>query len=240
MVIECFSDHEALSVRAADIVSEAISATPDGVFGFATGSTPERLYELLVERYERGELSFRQLTTFNLDEYMGLPTGHEQSYATFMQTHLFGPTDVQPDAVHFPSAAADPTVYDHLIQQKGGLELQILGLGGNGHIGFNEPGSSFDSRTRIVDLASATIRDNARFFDRPEDVPRQAITMGIRTILESRRILMLASGTAKAEAVARCLRGPQTEKVPGSCLQTHPNVIVLLDSAANSVVSSLT
>ncbi|MCY3487798.1 MAG: glucosamine-6-phosphate deaminase [Bacteroidetes bacterium] len=234
MVIECFQDYESVSSRAAELVCEAISENPGGVFGFATGSTPERLYELLVTHYQRGEISFDRLTTVNLDEYIGLAINHEQSYATFMQHHLFGHVNVQPDSIHFPAAVPDPSVFEQLIQNKGGIDLQILGLGSNGHIGFNEPGSPFDSRTRVVSLAPSTIQDNARFFDSIEDVPHQAVTMGIQTIMEARKILLLACGPAKADAVARCLQGPQTEDVPGSCLQAHSDVTVLLDEAASS------
>ncbi len=234
MVIECFQDYESVSSRAAELVCEAISENPNGVFGFATGSTPERLYELLVARYQRGEISFDRLTTVNLDEYIGLVTSHEQSYTTFMQRHLFGHVNVRPDSIHFPAAVPNPSVFEQLIQNKGGIDLQILGLGSNGHIGFNEPGSPFDSRTRIVSLAPSTIQDNARFFDSIEDVPHQAVTMGIQTIMEARKILLLACGPAKADAVARCLQGLQTEEVPGSCLQAHPSVTVLLDEAAAS------
>ncbi len=234
MVIERLQDYESVSKRAAEIVSEAISKTPSGVFGFATGSTPERLYELIVSGYQNGEISFDQLTTVNLDEYIGLPTGHEQSYATFMQSHLFGHVNVRPDSIHFPSAIPDPSTFEQLIQTLGGIDLQILGLGSNGHIGFNEPGSPFDSRTRVVSLAPSTIQDNARFFDSIEDVPTQAVTMGIQTIMEARKILLLACGPAKAEAVARCLQEPQTDDVPGSCLQAHSNVTILLDEDAAS------
>ncbi len=234
MVIECFQDYESVSSHAAELVCEAISENPNGVFGFATGSTPERLYELLVTRYQRGEISFDQLTTVNLDEYIGLAANHEQSYATFMRHHLFEHVNVRPDSIHFPTVVPDPSVFEQLIQSKGGIYLQILGLGSNGHIGFNEPGSPFDSRTRVVSLAPSTIQDNARFFDSVEDVPHQAVTMGIQTIMEAHKILLLACGPAKADAVARCLQGPQTEEVPGSCLQTHSNVTVLLDEAASS------
>lgn len=234
MIIEYFKDYEALSSRAAEILSVEISEKPNGVFGFATGSTPVRLYELLVGRYQRKEITFSQLTTVNLDEYIGLPPHHEQSYTAFMYRHLFGHVDVRPDAIYFPEPGPAPARFDELIQSKGGLDLQILGLGANGHIGFNEPGSPFDSRTRIVELASSTIQDNSRFFHCLEDVPRQAVTMGIQTILEARKILLLASGKGKALAVARCLEGTQTVEFPGSCLQTHSHVTVLLDESSAS------
>ncbi len=238
MKIEIFPDHEEVSTRAAEIFSATITEKPNGMFGFATGSTPERLYELLVDRYKRGQITFREITTVNLDEYIGLPANHEQSYAAFMQRHLFGQVDIRPNAVYFPDAKSDPAKFDQFIQNQGGIDLQILGLGANGHIGFNEPASPFGSRTRIVDLASSTIQDNSRFFNRPEDVPRQAVTMGIRTIMEARRILLLASGANKSDAVAHCLEAAPTEKIPGSCLQSHSNVTILLDEAAASKLNT--
>ncbi len=234
MIIGRCGDYESVSLFAADLVGRTISKKPRGVFGFATGSTPEGLYKLLVARYQRGEISFDQMTTVNLDEYVGLPPGHEQSYAAFMQQHLFGQVNVRPESIHFPEAGSDPSEFDEFIRTAGGIDLQILGIGANGHIGFNEPGSSFHSRTRVVSLAESTIRDNARFFDSPDDVPREAVTMGIKTIMNARKIVLLASGAGKADAVAQCLRGPQTEEVPGSCLQAHPNVTVILDHAAAS------
>jgi glucosamine-6-phosphate deaminase len=232
MVIKCLENYEAISSHAADIVAAAIIEKPTGVFGFATGSTPVGLYKSLIARFQRGEITFSGLTTMNLDEYVDLSADHEQSYQFFMRRHLFGHVDVRPEYSFFPPVNGESTAFDDLIQSKGGIDLQILGLGSNGHIGFNEPGSAFDSRTRVVELDASTIRDNARFFEHSRDVPRQAVTMGIRTILEARQILLLASGTNKADAVARSLEGPQTEDVPGSCLQSHPNVIVLLDEAA--------
>ena len=232
MVIDCLENYEAMSSRAADVVASAISEKPTGVFGFATGSTPVGLYKSLIARYQRGEVTFSKLTTINLDEYIGLSADHEQSYRFFMQYNLFGHVDVRPECVHFPPVNGEPAAFDDLIRNKKGIDLQILGLGSNGHIGFNEPGSAFDSRTRVVELESSTIRDNARFFEHQRDVPRQAVTMGIKTILEAHQILLLASGANKANAVARSLEGPQTENVPGSSLQSHPNVIVLLDEAA--------
>lgn len=238
MIITRCGGYESVSAFAADIVCQAISKNPRGVFGFATGSTPEGLYGLLVDRYRRGWISFDQMTTVNLDEYVGLPLNHEQSYAAFMQHHLFGHVNIGADSIHFPKAGENPSEFDQLIQNKGGIDLQILGLGANGHIGFNEPGSPFNSRTRVVSLAPSTIQSNARFFDSLDDVPREAVTMGIKTIMEARKIVLIASGAGKADAVARCLQGPETEEVPGSCLQSHPNVIVLLDDAAASGVNN--
>ena len=237
MTIEYFRDYETLSLRAAEILALEISEKPDGVFGFATGSTPLRLYELLVERYQRKEITFSRLTTVNLDEYIGLPPDHEQCYANFMHRHLFGHVDVRPGSIHFPEPG-NPAKFDKMIQDKGGLDLQILGLGANGHIGFNEPGSEFDSRTRVVELAPSTMQDNARFFHHTEELPHRAVTMGMQTILEAHKILLLASGKGKAPAVAHCLEGPVNLNFPGSCLQIHRHVTVLLDESAASKLKS--
>jgi len=234
MVIKQYRDYESLSRSAAAFIYDEINKKPHGLFGFATGSTPIGLYQRLTEYYQNGDLAFHQITTVNLDEYIGLPENHPQSYAYFMQYHLFGHVNLPQDSIHFPVSTADPSAFDDLIQGKGGIDVQILGLGSNGHIGFNEPGSSFDSCTRIVDLAPSTIRDNARFFDQIDDVPRQAVTMGIQTIMNARKILLIANGSEKADAVYRCLMGPQTEDVPGSCLQSHPQLTVMVDHDAAS------
>jgi len=234
MTLKYFADYESVSTNAATFVCDEINSNPQGVFGFATGSTPIGLYKLLVKSYHDGEISFDKLTTVNLDEYIGLPHNHKQSYYAFMQDHLFGHVNVRSESIHFPNANSDSINFDKLIQKCGGIDLQILGLGSNGHIGFNEPGSSFDSGTRIVTLASSTIRDNARFFDQIEDVPTTAVTMGIKTIMNARKILLLACGNEKADAVKRCLAETPSEEVPGSCLQSHPNLTVILDEAAKS------
>ncbi len=234
MILKYFADYESVSSYAAKIVCDEISSNPTGVFGFATGSTPIGLYKLLVQRYLNGEISFNKITTVNLDEYIGLPPNHEQSYSAFMQHHLFAHVNVRQEHVHFPDTSSDPSNFDQLIQQWGEIDLQILGLGSNGHIGFNEPGSSFSSLTRVVSLSPSTIQDNARFFDQIDDVPTQAVTMGIKTIMNARKILLLACGHEKADAVKRCFAEPPTEEVPGSCLQSHPNLTVILDEAAKS------
>ncbi|MCY4225502.1 MAG: glucosamine-6-phosphate deaminase [Bacteroidetes bacterium] len=238
MVIEQHHDYASLSRSAAALVRDEITKKPDGLFGFATGSTPIGLYQQLIKYHQDGDLSFDQLTTVNLDEYIGLPENHPQSYAYFMHHHLFGHVNLPKDSIHFPKPSGDSSTFDGLIQRKGGIDVQILGLGSNGHIGFNEPGSPFNSRTRIVDLASSTIRDNARFFDQIEDVPRQAVTMGIHTIMSARKVLLIANGAEKSDAVYRCLKGPQTEDVPGSCLQSHPDLTVILDHNAASRLSA--
>ncbi len=230
-------DYAELSQRAAEFVAQALCAKPNLVLGLATGSTPVGLYDELVRLENDGELDFSQVVTFNLDEYLGIPEDHPQSYHHFMEEHLFGRLRERPRATHIPPAQPDDPLaaaeaYEQQIRAAGGIDLQVLGIGRNGHIGFNEPGSSLASRTRPVVLRAETIRDNARFFDSPADVPRYALTMGIGTILEARRILLLASGPNKAEAVARAIEGPVTAACPASALQLHPDVIFLLDAAA--------
>ena len=232
MDIRVFPDYAALSDYAAQSVAEQIHSKPSSVLGMATGSTPTGLYQNLVQRYKTGELSLADVTTFNLDEYLDLPVHHPQSYYTFMQEHLFRHVNVKPERIHFPSGDESGTLYEEAIRMAGGIDLQILGIGSNGHIGFNEPGSSFTSRTRVVDLATRTIQDNARFFAHANEVPRRAVTMGIGTILNARRIILLANGHGKAEAVAAALENPPTPSLPASCLQEHAHVLVLLDQLA--------
>lgn len=230
-------DYRELSRLAADRVSAVVAEKPAAVLGLATGSTPIGLYAELVARSRAGELDLRQVTTFNLDEYLGLPRTHPASYWQFMQAHLFRHVPVRAERIHLPRGdAPDPEAecraYEAAIAAAGGIDLQVLGIGGNGHIGFNEPGAPFDSVTRVVDLTAETRAANARFFARPDEVPRQAISMGIRTIMQARRILLLASGEGKAAAVAAALTGPVTTAVPASVLQRHPDVTVIMDAAA--------
>ncbi len=225
MTVEVLAGYDAVSERAANLVADCIRRRPRSVLGLATGSTPVGLYARLLTH----DLDFSRLITFNLDEYVGLDACHRQSYRFFMWHHFFTPAGMRPEQVHFPESG-----YDAHIVRSGGIDLQILGLGSNGHIAFNEPGSSHHSGTRTVTLAEQTVRDNARFFVRVEDVPRQAITMGIGSILAARRILLLATGAAKAPAVAAALEGPVTTLLPASALQGHPSVHVLLDEAAAS------
>lgn len=229
MTVEILEDYGAVSDRAAHIVADAIRRKPACVLGLATGSTPVGLYARLLTM----DVDFASVTTFNLDEYAGLAACHVQSYRYFMWQHLFTPAGMQPEQVHFPDEG-----YEEQIVRAGGIDLQILGIGSNGHIAFNEPGSPLDSRTRAVQLAAQTIRDNARFFDRAEDVPTEALSMGIGTILDARRILLMATGEAKGPAVSAALEGPVTESVPASALQRHDNVQVLLDTEAASHLSS--
>jgi len=234
-------DQEEMAKEAAAIIASQIRRKPDSVLGFATGSTPLGLYRELIRLHREEGLSFSKVTTFNLDEYVGLPPRHPQSYNYFMWTNLFDHIDVTPEKVHMPDGMAEDIDgfcewYEERIKQVGGIDIQILGIGANGHLAFNEPGSSLGSRTRIKTLTETTIRDNARFFDDPNEVPRYAITMGIGTIMEAKRLLLLASGTAKAEAIRKTLEGPVTAMVPATIVQMHRYAQLLLDPEAASLL----
>ncbi len=230
-------DYAELSRLAADEVGNMVRQQPSAVLGLATGSTPVGLYRNLVSRSQAGTLDLQRIVTFNLDEYLGLARNHPASYWQFMQEHLFRHVSVPENHIHMPHGdAPDPEAeclaYEAAIARAGGIDLQILGIGGNGHIGFNEPGAPFDSVTRVVRLAPETIAANARFFPRMADVPQYAISMGIHTIMQARRILLLASGDTKAQTVATTLTGPVTPAVPASALQNHPDTLVIMDAAA--------
>lgn len=220
-----------------EFVRDRMSRKHYRVLGLPTGSTPLRLYRALVDGYKRHEVDFADVQTFNLDEYLGLPADHPQSYRCFMQTNLFSQVNIKPEHVHFLSGLPadideECEAYERAIKQQGGLKLQILGIGRDGHIGFNEPTSSLASRTREKTLTRQTIEDNRRFFERDEEVPRWALTMGVGTIMEAREILLLATGRAKADAVAAMIEGPVTAMCTASALQMHPRVTVVIDGAA--------
>lgn len=239
MLVEVFPDYEAMSDRAAEIVTDQIRRKPDSVIGFATGSTPLGLYKRLIETHQERGLDFSKITTFNLDEYIGVSPSHDQSYHYFMWKNFFSHVNVTPSRVHMPQGMADDVEafcewYEERIEQAGGIDLQILGIGANGHIAFNEPGSSLGSRTRIKTLTQKTIEDNARFFDDPAEVPRYAITMGIGTIMDAKKILLVGSGSSKADAIKATLEGPITAMVPATIVQLHRHAYVLLDEAAAS------
>ncbi len=243
-MVEVLADYQLVSNRAAGIIADQIRATPRGVIGLATGGTPVGAYDRLVALHQTQGLDFSNLTTFNLDEYVGLSPDHPQSYHSFMWQHLFSHVNIRASHAHVVSGLAHDfdqacAEWEHRIEASGGIDLQILGIGSNGHIAFNEPGSTLTSRTRVVELAERTVQDNARFFDRPDEVPRTAVTMGIGTILEARRLLLMATGDHKAHAVAVALEGPVTSDVPASALQRHANVHVLLDTAAASQLNSV-
>lgn len=232
-------NRESASLLAADIVATLIRRDPEVVLGLATGSTPLMLYRELVRRHREEGLDFSRVTTFNLDEYRGLEPDHPCSYHHFMWENLFGEVNVQRSRVHLPDGMtkdvpATCRAYEEAIVAAGGIELQVLGIGANGHIGFNEPSSSLASRTRIKTLSRETITDNARFFGGEQYVPRHVLTMGVGTIMDCRRCLLLAFGEGKAEAVAKMVEGPISAMVPASVLQLHRRAYVVLDEASAS------
>lgn len=235
-VVLTASSAESARLVAQEIL-DALASKPDLVLGLATGSTPVPVYARLREAAARGEADFSRVTTFNLDEYIGLPVEHPRSYHSFMREHLFEGLRVAADRTAFPpTAGADLPArcaeFEERIRACGGIDLQLLGLGRNGHIGFNEPGSPLDSRTRTVQLCERTLEDNARFFESGEDQPRRAVTMGIATILDARRILLQAAGPAKAHAVRSAVEGPVTETLPASALRRHADTTFYLDPGA--------
>ena len=224
---------------AADVIERQLLRKPSSVLGLATGSTPVGMYQELVRRREQDGLDFSKVITFNLDEYLDLPPAHDQSYRYFMDHNLFNHINVDPKNIHVPYGHAEEVDefcewYEEEIKRTGGIDIQLLGIGADGHIAFNEPGSSLGSRTRLKTLTKQTIDDNARFFDNPEQVPRFAITMGVGTILEAKEILLLASGANKADIVAQALEGPITAQVSASALQMHRHVTVIVDAEAGS------
>lgn len=230
------SPEDATEAVAASLIGQVLDK-PDASLGFATGGTAEPVYDLMVSAFEKGKVSFRKVRAFNLDEYIGLTPDHPMSYRCYMRRHLFDRTDFQPENTHIPKGdAQDPAVeavrYEEEIDRSGGIDCQLLGIGENGHIGFNEPTSSLSSRTRVKTLARGTVEANSRFFDRIEDVPRLCITMGIATILGSRKCLLLATGKRKAGAVAKMIEGPLAAICPASALQMHSNAVICLDEAA--------
>ncbi len=230
-------DYEQMSKVAAQIVSEVLNAKPNAVLGMATGSTPLGLYQELVRLHREEQLDFSRVTTFNLDEYVGLRMDHPQSFHYFMREHFFQHVNIPRQNINIPSGTTSnyPAFcewYEQRIAQCGGIDLQILGIGSDGHIAFNEPTSSLSSRTRLKTLSKQTIDDNARFFERREDVPIYAITMGVGTILEARKLLMVASGKAKARAIAQAVEGPLTSMVTASAIQLHRDATVIADEQA--------
>lgn len=230
-------NYDILSRQAALLIAAQVIHKPESVLGLATGSTPEGTYRHLIDLYSKGAVDFCRVKTFNLDEYYGLAPGDKQSYYWFMQHHLFGHINVRPANIHIPDGLtsdieAECRNYEEKIHRAGGIDLQLLGIGGNGHIGFNEPDQKFAASTHLVELDEGTIAANARFFEFPDQVPRQAISVGIRTIMQARRILLLANGPGKAKAVYEMICGQITPAVPASVLQLHPDVTVIVDREA--------
>ncbi|MCI9490735.1 glucosamine-6-phosphate deaminase [Lachnospiraceae bacterium 48-42] len=241
MVICKASDYKDLSRKAANIIAAQMILKPDCTLGLATGSSPVGTYEQLIERFKDGDLDFSRITSVNLDEYKGLAPDNDQSYRYFMNTNLFNHVNVDkahtfvPDGLE-PDAEKACREYDEIIENVGGIDLQLLGLGHNGHIGFNEPADSFSKGTNCVDLTESTIEANKRFFESEADVPRQAYTMGIRTIMLAKKILVVVSGKDKAEILKKVVCGPVTPEVPASVLQLHPDVTIVADSEACSLL----
>ncbi|HOK55750.1 MAG TPA: glucosamine-6-phosphate deaminase [bacterium] len=236
--------YEEMSKEAAKIVKDLIKKKPNCVLGLATGSTPIGLYQELIRIHKEENLDFSNVITFNLDEYYGLSPEHPQSYRYFMDVNLFNGINIKKENTHVPDGKISIDKieeycksYEEMIKKAGGIDLQVLGIGGDGHIGFNEPGSSIYSRTRLVALDEQTIKDNSRFFEKVEDVPRFALTMGVGTILEAKEIIFLANGIKKAEVVAKAIEGPITSQITASVLQLHPKVTVILDEEAASKLS---
>lgn len=233
-------NYQEMSRKAANIISAQIIMKPDAVLGLATGSTPIGTYQQLIDWYKKGDLDFSEIRSVNLDEYKGLPADNDQSYAYFMRTNLFDSVNIKKENTYIPNGLEDDIAkecarYNSIIHTLGGIDLQLLGLGGNGHIGFNEPGAAYEKETHCVKLTENTIQANSRFFEKLEDVPRYAYTTGIKNIMQARRILLIASGEGKADALYRSLFGPITPAVPASILQLHNNVTVVADEAALSV-----
>jgi glucosamine-6-phosphate deaminase len=235
MEIVPLADGAAAAAVAADIIEGLVRSRPDCVLGLATGSTPLPTYQELVRRRTAGGPSYDGVTAFLLDEYVGLPPGHPQSYRATIAREVTDPLGIPADQVHGPDPALLPdagAAYEEQIRSAGGVDLQVLGIGTDGHLAFNEPGSSLGSRTRIKTLTEQTRGDNARFFEAPDEVPRHVLTQGLGTILDARHLVLIATGAAKAEAVAAAVEGPLSASCPASVLQLHPHVTALVDSAA--------
>ncbi|WP_339617616.1 glucosamine-6-phosphate deaminase [uncultured Gilvimarinus sp.] len=242
MKVVILKDAAAVAAYGADIFSKQLKQKPNSVLGLATGSTPVALYKALIARNQNGDVSFANAHSFNLDEYLGLADDHPQSYRHFMNVNLFDHVDIDKANTHVPPGnAKDPRAaceqYERDITDAGGIDIQLLGIGRNGHIGFNEPSSSLASRTRIKTLTKETIADNSRFFSADEYQPQLSITMGIGTILESKKTVLLATGEAKAEAIKATVEGPLTAACPASALQLHPDAVIIIDEAAASQLS---
>lgn len=241
MKIYRVKDFSEMSRKAANIVSAQVILKPTCVLGLATGSTPTGIYQHLADWFQKGDLDFSAAHSVNLDEYKGLDKTNDQSYYYYMNENLFRHINIKPENTNIPNGMAEDGVkecarYDDVIRSLGGIDLQILGIGGNGHIGFNEPCDVFEKGTHEVALTQSTIDANARFFKNKEDVPRFAYSMGIQSIMGAKKILLVASGESKADAMFQTILGPITPSVPASILQLHPDVIVVADEAALSKI----
>lgn len=235
-VIVC-ENYEDMSRRTAEIIAKQVKQKPTSILGLATGSTPVRTYELLAEEYRAGKLDFSLVTSFNLDEYYPISPENDQSYRYFMQKNFFNHINIRPDATFVPKGNAENpeeecAAYDAMIDEAGGIDLQLLGIGRNGHIAFNEPEEALYAGTHVTALTESTVKANSRFFASADDVPRHALTMGVGSIMKAKKILILASGAEKKEAVSALLSGRVTTACPATMLNLHPDVILLCDSAA--------
>lgn len=237
MMIYRAKNYQDMSRKAANIISAQIILKPDCVLGLATGSSPIGTYQQLIEWYQKGDLDFSRVTSINLDEYKGLGPDNPQSYRYFMNTNLFNHVNIDKARTFVPNGLEENSLkacsdYNGIIAREGGIDLQLLGLGHNGHIGFNEPDDKFEKETHCVDLTESTIEANKRFFDSEDGVPKQAYTMGIRNIMQAKKILVIVSGESKAEILNEVLNGPITPAVPASILQLHNDVTIVADEAA--------
>lgn len=238
MNIMTFKTNEELNKTGANIIASLVQTKPNAVLGLATGSTPIGIYQELIQLHKQGLVSFKKVESYNLDEYVGLPEGHPETYRSFMNKQLFDHIDINKENTHVPDGnatdlQAECKQYDEALSNAQ-IDLQFLGIGHNGHIGFNEPDDNLSSGTHVVDLKEETLQANARFFPSIDDVPKQAITMGVASILKAKMIMLVVRGADKAEIAHRALTGPITTDIPASLLQTHPNVVVLLDKEAGA------
>lgn len=230
-------DKENIDKEVTKKIVSIIRKKPNMVLGLATGSTPLGVYKTLVETYNKGRVSFKDVKTFNLDEYVGIEDTHEQSYRYFMNTNLFDHIDIDKKNTHFPdNKTKTPETYDEKIKQCGGVDFQVLGIGSNGHIAFNEPNTPFDSLTHIVNLTESTIKDNSRFFNSIDEVPKQAVSMGLKSIMNAKEIILIALGKNKAEAIAKLLKDEPSEALPASILKNHKKVTIYCDDEAASLI----
>lgn len=241
MKIYAAKDYNDMSRKAANIISAQILLKPDAVLGLATGSTPVGAYRQLIEKHEAGDLDFSRIHSVNLDEYKGLSGDHDQSYRYFMNHNLFDHVNIDKANTNVPNGLAeDPEAeckrYNHVIEEEGGIDLQLLGIGNNGHIGFNEPCDVFEKGTHVVTLTEETRQSNARFFTSIDEVPTHALTMGVGNIMSAKKVLLLASGEGKAKALYESCFGPVTPQVPASVLQLQSDVVVIADEAALSLI----
>jgi len=230
-----------ISIKSAQLIAEQITKKKNSVLGLATGQTPVGMYQELIKMFKRGDIDFSEVRTFNLDEYYGLPSKHPQSYHYYMWDTFFKYINIKKENIHLLNGATENikeecNQYEILIQKHGGIDLQILGIGDNGHLGFNEPAIGLNSKTHLVNLSEETIQANSQYFDDIQKIPRQALTMGIGTIMKAKKIVLLANGRKKSQAIERTIHGPVSTEVPATVLQLHNNVLLIIDEEAASQI----